>query len=189
MSHPKDTGRRLVLGIFPDRRGAEEFVQRLGDWDFPMDWVSLLGSSRSAGDDLLGISYRGPRPRRRFWTAQGALWGGLWGLFSGLIGWPVVPGLRFTGWRILLEMPVNGVAGAALAAGIMYGAARATEGRVRQYRSALPEGDLVQLHEAIEAGRYVVVLRTSPEDAETWQRRMAWGGAGPVWISRERPSS
>jgi hypothetical protein len=183
----EDTGRRLVIGVFPTREGAEGFVRRLGEWDFPLDWVSLLGRRHSAGDDLLGITYSGPRPRRRFWAGQGALWGGLWGVISGLIGWPVVPGLDFTGWGVLLQIPANGGVGAAIPAAVMYGAARATEGRVRRYRCALPEDDLTHLHGEIEAGRYVVVLRALPEDARTWRRRMAWAGAGPVWVARERP--
>jgi hypothetical protein len=101
----------------------------------------------------------------------------------------VLPGLGFTGWRIVFETPVNGAAGAAVAGGVMYLAARLTESRVRSYRSALPEADLLQLHEQIEAGRYVVVLRALPGEANTWRRRMAWAGAGPVWVARERPAS
>lgn len=164
-------GHRLLVAVYDDQPGARRVVERLIDKDFPMDWISVLGKAESSGDDVLGIYYADAGERMKAWAAHGAAWGGLWGLLAAAGGMFVVPGV---GTLMLLgpivELFVAGLAGAGLAGGAMAGAAALSEITLALHRMGVPEDRLHELHQAIEEGHYVIMLRcANPTEAERWR--------------------
>jgi len=182
---PSDVHKRhLVVAVFPTQLEAEKAVERLVDKDFPMDMLSILGKSESAGDDVLGIYYTGVGERMKGWGARGALWGGIWGLLAGAAGVFMIPGLG----AVLAAGPVveaiaGAIAGAAVTGGAMAGAAALSQLAVALRRMGIPEKRLRGLHEAVDRGRYVVILRCGEVDeAEHWQSQLGWRGAESVEV-------
>ncbi len=176
--HKGITGRYIVAAVFADEKAAQRMIERLSEREFPLDSVSVLGPARSAGDDLLGIYYDSLGERIRAWGAHGAFWGGLWGLLAGGAGMFVVPGLGavFAAGPIV-EAIAAALAGATLAGGTMAGAAAISQLAVALHRLGVPEARLHALHEAIEQGHYVILLRCGQqEEAEHWRSELAWRG-------------
>lgn len=179
MSHdtsPAPTGHQLLVAVYDDHRAARRAVERLVDKDFPMDWISVLGKAESSGDDVLGIYYRDTGEKMKAWASQGAAWGGLWGLLTAAAGMFVIPGI---GTVMLLgpivEMLVASVSGAALTGGVMAGAAAVSQLAVALHRMGIPEQRLQAYHDAIEQGRYVLLVRLgNAAEAERWRPELGW---------------
>ncbi len=180
---PRQDTPRLVLacGIFDDEQAATRVVEKLIEDEFPMDRLSLLHRSGGAGDDMLGLAYTGTEERIRVWGEHGAAWGALWGLLAGATGLFVLPGIG----PLLAAGPVvealgGAIAGAALAGGAMAGAAALTQLASALHRMGVPDTDIEVIHDAIQQGRYAVILHCEPEQAERCAMRLGWAGADPV---------
>ena len=174
-------GERLLVALFDRQPEAEWAVRLLIERGFPMDMLSILGKGQSSGDDPLGLYYSSVGDRMKGWGSMGAFWGGLWGLLAGAAGLFVIPGIG----PVLAAGPVveaiaAAVAGAGLGGGAMAGAAAASQLSVAMHRSGVPEEKLEALHDAIEQGHYLVMLRLDEEEAGKWQTLVAHAGAGMV---------
>ncbi len=168
----------LLVAVFDDETRAQQALQRLQDKDAPMDMLSILGKVHPSGDDVLGISYHGPGERLKTWARQGAFWGGVWGMLSGAAMFVLLPGVGpliaagsivETLAGVLAAEAAGTVVGGAIGAGAMAGAAAATRLMVVLHRSGIPPEQLEHLHSAIEAGHYVLLLRTTKDTAGQWQ--------------------
>jgi hypothetical protein len=169
--------RRLIVAVLRDKKRAQQVVEELNEKEFPMDQLSMLGRASSSGDDLLGISYNNVGDKMKSWGAMGAFWGGLWGLLSGAAGMFILPGLgAIVAAGPIVEAIAGAISGAALAGGTMAGAAALSEITVAIHQMGVPEEKLHNLHQAIEQGHYVVILRCATDEAETWHRLLAWHG-------------
>jgi len=180
-----DSGVRLVLacGIFDDETSATRVVEKLIEDDFPMDRLSLLHRSGGSGDDMLGLAYSDTEERIKVWGEHGAAWGALWGLLAGATGLFVLPGIG----PLLAAGPVvealgGAIAGAALAGGAMAGAAALTQLAGALHRMGVPDADIEVIHDAIQQGRYAVILHCAPEQVEQCAMRLGWAGADPVIV-------
>ncbi len=180
-----DRAARLVLacGIFDDETSATRVVEKLIEDDFPMDRLSLLHRSGGSGDDMLGLAYSDTEERIKVWGEHGAAWGALWGLLAGATGLFVLPGIG----PLLAAGPVvealgGAIAGAALAGGAMAGAAALTQLAGALHRMGVPDADIEVIHDAIQQGRYAVILHCVPEQVEQCAMRLGWAGADPVIV-------
>lgn len=169
----------LVIGVFGDRRNSQAIVERLIEQDFPPDSISLLGHAGGSGDDFLGVYYDNPGQRMKTWGAHGAFWGGLWGLLSGAAGVFVIPGIgAVAAIGPIVESVAGALAGAGIAGGTMAGVAAVSQLAVAIHRMGVPEDRLTWLHECIEQGKYLVIVRSAaPRDAQRWQTEFLWHGA------------
>lgn len=175
-SQADHSGHQLMVAVYDDHQGAQRVVERLIDKGFPMDWISVLGKAESAGDDVLGVYYKDAGERMKAWATQGAAWGGLWGVLTAAAGMFVVPGL---GPMMLLgpivELFVGGLAGAGIGGGAMAGAAVLSEIALVLHRMGVPEPELAALHQAIEDGHYLILLRcANQEEVERWRPLLDW---------------
>jgi hypothetical protein len=175
----RDEGReRLLVARFEEEAGAERAVRTIVERDFPMDMLSVLGRGQSSGDDPLGLYYPGVGERMKGWGAMGAFWGGLWGLLSGAAGMFFIPGFGavFAAGPIV-EALAGALAGAGLGGGAMAGAAAASELSVAIHRSGVPEEKLDALHDAIEQGQTIVMLRLDADEVDKWRVLLGHAGA------------
>ena len=166
----------VLVAQYDNQQAARRAVERLVGKDYPMDMISVLGKAESSGDDVLGIYYRDSGERVKTWATHGAMWGGLWGMLTAAAGLFVVPGL---GSLLLIgpiiELLVGGATGAALAGGAMAGAAAISQVAVALHRMGVPEAQLQAYHDALEQGRYLVLLRCGDdEDVDRWRPELGW---------------
>ncbi|HHH44697.1 MAG TPA: hypothetical protein ENK49_11215 [Gammaproteobacteria bacterium] len=180
-----DSKARLVLavGVFDHEEKATRVIEKLIEEDFPADRLSLLRKTGGLGDDMLGLAYTNTAERVKAWGEHGAVWGALWGLLAGATGLFVLPGIG----PLLAAGPVvealgGAIAGAAVAGGGMAGAALLSELASALHRIGIPEADIELIHDAIEAGHYVVILHCDPDQADHCAMRLGWAGADPVTI-------
>ncbi len=176
MDHDSADGPRLVVAVFADRDVARATLERLLDKDFPMDSVSLLGKGETSGDDSIGIYYKGLGERIKVWGAQGAFWGGLWGLLAGAAGMFVIPGLgAVLAAGPIVEAIAAALAGAAVSGSAMAGAAAVSQLAIALHRMGIPHERLQYFHDAIQQGHYIIMLRCgNAQEAEHWRAELAW---------------
>ncbi len=173
----------LAVGVFKNKDQANQLVARLIKEDFPSDRISVLHRSGGSGDDMLGISYSNAGERMKVWGEHGAFWGGLWGLLAGATGLFVLPGIGpLLAAGPIVEALGGAIAGAALTGGAMAGAAALTELAGALHRMGIPDDSLEEIHAAIEAGAYVVILHCAPEELTQCQMKLRWAGADPDYV-------
>ena len=170
-----ETKERVVLGRFRDGDRAKEAVENLMDRDYPMDRISLLGRAHGTGDDPIGIYYHTAGERVAGWGRLGAFWGGIFGLIAGASGLFVVPGVgAVMAAGPIAEALAGAAAGAAATGGAMAGAGAVSHLAVGLRNAGIPEERLDELHQAIENGEYVVLLRCPAGECPEWRRILAW---------------
>jgi len=89
--------RGSLVAVFTDHKAAEAAVKALAAGGFDIKDLSIVGKGYSVEEKVTGFYSTGDR--MTFWGTEGAIWGGLWGLFFGglfltvpLIGGVVVLG-------------------------------------------------------------------------------------------------
>ncbi len=69
-----------AIAVFTDHGAAEAAIRKLAGAGFAMQNLSILGQGYHTEEKVTGFYSTGDRVR--FWGRQGAIWGGLWGLFT-----------------------------------------------------------------------------------------------------------
>jgi hypothetical protein len=164
----------FLAALYEDETHATRAVETLSEDDaVPLDQMSVLARVGAPGDDLLGLLHAGPRERMRAWAGRGAAWGGLLGLLAGATGLVFIPG---AGHVMAVGPAANALArGAAGAvafggrAGIAAGVAQLTAALQRR---GLPADSVRRLREAIDRGRYIVLLRAPEAQLPVLRRRL-----------------
>ncbi len=73
--------RGSLVAIFTDHKAAETAVKALAAAGFDIKDLSIVGKGYTVEEKVTGFYSTGDR--MKFWGAEGAMWGGLWGLFFG----------------------------------------------------------------------------------------------------------
>jgi uncharacterized membrane protein len=73
--------RGSLVAVFTDHKAAETAVKTLAAADFDIKDLSIVGKDYTIEEKVTGFYSTGDR--MKFWGAEGAMWGGLWGLFFG----------------------------------------------------------------------------------------------------------
>lgn len=162
---------RILIARFANPEGARKAVERLNDEDYPLDRLSLLGHAGAPGDDPLGIYYHSAGEQARGWGKMGAFWGAIWGLLTGAAGMFLVPGLGpIVAAGPIVESLVGAAGGAVAAGGAMAGAGALTHLAHALRHTGVPDAEIDRLHEAIEHGEYVLLMRCTGDECERCRR-------------------
>ena len=70
-----------VVAVFPDHKSAEAAVKKLASEGIDMKHLSVVGKGYHTDEHVVGFYNAGDRIK--FWGANGAFWGGLWGWLAG----------------------------------------------------------------------------------------------------------
>jgi hypothetical protein len=172
-SKPIKTDHRLLLVFFEDENKAKRALQSAFDAEIPMDRVSILGQASSSGDDPLGIYYPKLGDRITGWGEMGALWGGLWGLFTGAMGMFLIPGLApmFAAGPIV-EAIIGAAGGAGIGGGVLAGAGAISRLGVAVHRMGVPQDQIEKFHDRLEQGQYLLMLIVGNEESDDWRSRL-----------------
>ena len=149
-----------------------------------MDQLSLLGRLVAEGDDVLGVVNPGVGDRMEVWGKEGAFWGGVAGLLAGAMGvfwFPALGPIIVVGH--VVSAFAGSVAGTAIGGAGLAGAAAVSQLAVVLHRHGLPEEILEDLHHAIEAGQYLVIIQTAAGDErEGYWEALTQAGAQTVMM-------
>jgi len=169
-----NTQEAILVSVYGNEAKAQRALERLIDKGFPMDMISVLGRVHASGDDVLGIYHRNAGDRAEAWAKQGALWGFL----AGAIGMFIFPGLGpVIAAGPIVEAIIGALGGAAVGGALMTGAAELTHLATAMHRMGIPKEMLERLHHAIEAGRYLLLLRGSRSELQEWRGILGWSDA------------
>ena len=168
------TDHRILLAFFQDERKAKQALQSVLDAEIPMDRVSILGQASSSGDDPLGIYYPKLGDRIVGWGEMGALWGGLWGLFTGAMGMFLIPGLApMIAAGPVVEALIGAVGGAGIGGGVLAGAGAISQFGVAVHRMGVPQDQLEEFHKRLEQGEYLLMLIVGNKENADWQSQLS----------------
>lgn len=165
------THQHSTVAVFDAHAQAEAAVRRLGQAGYPIDRLSIIGRGYETEEQVVGFYNLGDRVR--LWGKNGAVWGGLWGLFATgvFMTTPVLGPLLVLGH--IGAMVVGALEGAALAGGLgVLGGALASIG--------VPKDSVLRYEEALRADKFLVVVHGTPEDAKRAQDLLADANAVSV---------
>ena len=137
-----------VVATFAHHREAETAVRKLAGAGMDMKHFSIIGKGYHTEEKVIGFYNAGDRIT--FWGKNGAIWGGLWGLFFGgmMLTIPVVGPVVVLGH--LAAMVFAAVEGAVVVGGLSaLGAALFSIG--------LPENSVIQYEQALKADGFLIV--------------------------------
>ena len=144
-----------VVAVFSGHQGAEAAVRALGDAGLDIKHFSIVGKGYHTEENVVG--FYNADDRIRFWGRNGAMWGGLGGLFFGgifmtipLIGPIVVLGQ-------LAAMVFAAIEGAVVVGGLsVLGAAIFSLG--------IPKDSVLEYEKALKADSFLLVTHGPPEE-------------------------
>ena len=150
----------VAVAVFDNHAEAEEAVREIGRSDSPVRQLTIIGKGYHSDEKVIGFYNVGDRIK--LWGANGAFWGGLWGLFVGgvfmtvpLIGPVVVLGH-------LAAMLLGAVEGALLVGGVS-----ALAGALAGI--GIPKDSVIRYQEAVKADKFLVLAHGAPEEVKRVQ--------------------
>lgn len=137
-----------IVATYADHMDAEAAIRKLSSAGLDMKQFSIIGKGYHTEEQVTGFYNAGDR--MQFWGKNGAIWGGLWGLFFGgmMITVPVLGPVMVLGH--LAGIVFAAVEGAAIFGGLgVLGAALASIG--------LPENSMISYEEVLKADGFMIV--------------------------------
>lgn len=146
-----------VIAVYMRHEDADTAVKALAKGGLDVKNISVVGKGYHTEEKVTGVYSMGDRIK--MWGAQGAMWGGLWGLlFSGLF--VVVPGVgQMVVLGYLASIVVAGLEGAVLVGGLSaIGAALASNG--------IPNDKIVAYETDLKADSFLVMVHGTATEVE-----------------------
>ncbi len=146
------TKNSAIVAVFTDHRTAESAVRKLAEGGLDIQHFSIVGKGYHSEEKVVGFYNAGDRIM--FWGQNGAMWGGLWGLFFGgiLMTVPVVGSVVVLGHLAAMVFAV--VEGAVVVGGLSaVGAAI--------YGLGIPKDSVIAYETALKADGFLIVAHGS----------------------------
>ena len=137
-----------IVAVFAKHHEAEDAVRKLAGAGLDMKHFSIVGKGYHTEEKVIGFYNAGDRIS--FWGKNGAIWGGLWGLFFGgrMLTLPVVGPVVVLGH--LAAMVFGALEGAIVVGGFSaLGAALFSIG--------IPKDSVIEYEEALKADGFLIV--------------------------------
>ena len=137
-----------IVAVFSDHHDAEAAVRKLVDAGLDIKHFSIVGKGYHTEENAVGFYNTGDRIK--FWGKNGAIWGGLWGLFVGGIFMtvPVIGPVMVLGH--LAAMVFGAIEGAVVIGGLSaLGAAFVGLG--------IPKNTVIEYEEALKVDGFLLV--------------------------------
>ena len=149
------TENNAIVAVFDDHATAEAAVRKLAASGLDFKHFSIVGKGYHTEEKPLGFYNVGDRVR--FWGENGAMWGGLWGLFFGgmLMVVPVVGPVMVLG-------PLAAAVYSALEGAIVVGGLSALGAAI--YGLGIPKDTVVRYEEIVKADGFLVVAHGPAEE-------------------------
>lgn len=144
-----------IVAVFTNHHGAEAAIRKLAEGGLDIRHFSIVGKGYHTEEKVVGFYNTGDAVK--FWGKNGAIWGGLWGLFFGGIFMtvPLVGSVVVLGH--LAAMVFAAVEGAVVVGGLSaLGAAIFSLG--------IPKDSVVNYEEALKVDRFLLVAHGPVEE-------------------------
>ena len=142
------TKNNAIVAVFTGHRAAEDAVRKLAKGGLDIKHFSIVGKGYHSEEKVVGFYNTGDRIM--FWGKNGAMWGGLWGLFFGgiVMTVPVIGSVVVLGH--LAAMVFAAVEGAVVVGSLSaLGAAILSLG--------IPENSVIEYEDALKADGFLIV--------------------------------
>lgn len=153
-----------AVAIFSRRDQAEQAIRKLHSAGIELQRMSLIGRDFHSEQHVVGYYTTGDRMKA--WGANGAFWGGIWGLlFGSAFFW--VPGLG----PLMIAGPAVAWIIAALESAVVVGGLSALGAAL--YSIGIPKDSILQYETAIKADKVVLVVDGTPEEVKRAEHALA----------------
>lgn len=149
------TKNNAIVAVFSGHQAAEAAIRKLSEGGLDIKHFSIVGKGYHSEEKVVGFYNTGDRIM--FWGKNGAMWGGLWGLFFGgiMMTVPLIGSVVVLGH--LAAMVFAAVEGAVIVGGLSaLGAAIFSLG--------IPEDSVIEYEEALKADGFLIVAHGSVEE-------------------------
>ena len=161
------------VAVYGDHPQAEEAVRLLQAGGFDVKKLSIVGKGYQREEHPIGFYNTGNRVK--FWGAQGAFWGSLWGLLLGAaFFW--VPGLG----TVVIAGPLVSALIAALEGAVAIGGLSALGAAL--YSIGIPKDSIIRYETAIKSDHYLLIVHGDQHEVERAHDVLAAGDARDVTI-------
>ncbi len=161
------------VAVYDNHLQAEEAVRQLLEQGFAADKLSIVGKGYQREEHPIGFYNTGER--MKFWGAQGAFWGGLWGLLLGAaFFW--VPGLG----TVVIAGPLVSALVTALEGAAVVGGLSALGAAL--YSIGIPRDSIIRYETAIKSDHYLLIVHGDQSQVEQAHEVLAGGDARDVTI-------
>ena len=146
-----------IVATFDSHGSAEKAIKMLSADGFDIKHLSIVGKGYRTDEHVVG--FYNIDDRIKFWGANGAFWGGLWGLLTGgvFITLPLFGPVLVLGY--LATMVISAVEGAVVVGGVSaLSAALVSIG--------IPKNSIITYETAIKADKFLVMAHGSNADVE-----------------------
>ncbi|MCC6659862.1 MAG: permease [Phycisphaerales bacterium] len=153
-----------AVAVFSRREQAEQAIRKLEGAGIDIRRMSLIGRDVHSEQHVVGYYTTGDRMMA--WGANGAFWGGIWGLlFGSAFFW--IPGLG----PLMIAGPVVAWIVGALEGAVVVGGLSALGAAL--YSIGIPRDSILQYETAIKADKIVLVVDGTPEDVKRAEQVLA----------------
>ncbi len=142
------TRKNAIVAVFTGHQAAEAAVRKLAEGGLDIKQFSIVGKGYHSEEKVVGFYNAGDRIM--FWGQNGAMWGGLWGLFFGgiMMTVPVVGSVVVLGH--LAAMAFAAVQGA-----VVVGSLSALGAAI--FSIGIPENSVIEYEAALKTDAFLIV--------------------------------
>jgi uncharacterized membrane protein len=165
--------KNTAIAIFDQHNQAEEAVKQLQRAGFDMKKLSIVSKAYQTEENVVGYYTTGERVK--YWGANGAFWGGIWGLLFGSAFF-FVPGV---GPLLVAGSLVAGIIGALETAAVVGGLSALG---AALYSIGIPKQSILQYETSIKAGKFMLVVHGTPDEVTRAKSILSTSGASDMQL-------
>ena len=145
-----------VVALFDQHSQAEAAVKQLQEDSFDMKKLSIVGKEYHTNENVVGYYTTGDR--MKYWSGEGAMWGGIWGGLWGILFGSalfVIPGIG----PLVMAGPIVAWIVGALEGAVVVGGLSAVGAGL--YSIGIPKESILQYETSLKAGKFMLVAPNS----------------------------
>jgi hypothetical protein len=156
----QNTTSNAVIAVYKTHAGAEKGIKDLQRSGFDMKQLSIVGRDYHTDEHVIGYYNTGDRVK--YWGAQGAFWGSIWGWLFGSAFF-FIPGVG----PLVVAGPLVGWLIGALEGAVIVGGLSALGACL--FSMGIPKDSILLYEAAVKSGKFLVLAHGTT--AETAQAR------------------
>jgi uncharacterized membrane protein len=162
-----------VVAVFDQHSQAEDAIMQLQQAGFDMKKLSIVGKGYHTEENVVGYYTTGDRVK--YWGANGAFWGGIWGMLFGSAFF-FIPGV---GPLIVAGSLVAWIVGT-LEGAVVVGGLSALGAAL--YSIGIPKQSILQYETSLKAGKFMLVAHGTPDEVTRAKSILSTSGASETQL-------
>lgn len=143
-----------VVAVFETHSEAESAVKELGQGEFDLTTLSIVGRDMGSEHAVLGLYCLGDRIN--YWGRMGKFWGGLWGALVGA-AFLIIPGIG----PVVIAGPVVGWVIAALEGAVVIGGLTTLGASLVTF--GISKERALTYESSVKAGKFLLIAHGTPD--------------------------